>query len=211
MSAPTPALMVTGLGRCGSSLAMRMLLAGGLELVADGNGGSLYEVTIDPFTNPKEFRARLAPYLTGRAVKVLTPHRVRAAIPTPPGGWVAIYCSRGVNSQARSFEKNYRAAGYKVTRETAAKLRKSLRKEAPLTRAEVYRLSEKRVLDQRFQDVLHQPVETARKMAAFVLEHMGVELDVAEMALTVAERAVEVEHPEQEIVSGLKLAAESAS
>jgi hypothetical protein len=68
-------LLVTGLGRCGTTLVMRMLSAGGAPVV--GEASDFERFTVHDMADP----ALVAAEVRGRAVKVIEPHRMVKAHP----------------------------------------------------------------------------------------------------------------------------------
>ena len=89
-------VIVSGCSRCGSSLMMRMLEAGGIETHDEGNKVS-YECheAQEALING---RADFVGSLAGKAVKMLDPHRV--SFPPVPIAWV--WMSRNATEQAKS-------------------------------------------------------------------------------------------------------------
>ena len=93
---PAPALIVAGLGRCGTSLLCQMLDAAGVPTcgtypdfeVAELNRGRLTAARIDEHA--------------GQAFKVLDPHKVGI---DPSGRFVSIFLTRDRAEQARSIVK----------------------------------------------------------------------------------------------------------
>lgn len=93
-----PAIVVSGFGRCGSSLTMQMLAAGGIECVGQAPD---YEDERARFRITPEFIASCA----GKAVKILDPHRVGL-----PGDVRVIWLDRTTREQAASHAKFLHAA-----------------------------------------------------------------------------------------------------
>lgn len=63
-------IIVCGLGRCGTSLVMKMLHAGGMPVFAESSASFEHSYLRDP----REF-ALVEPQLQGKAAKILDPHR----------------------------------------------------------------------------------------------------------------------------------------
>ncbi|SFP62484.1 hypothetical protein [Sphingomonas rubra] len=117
-------IIVTGLGRCGTSLIMQMLAVGGLPMVG---------IYPDFESEAAEHERGAAPSLwlsrtAGRAVKVLDPHLV----PPPAGGaYRAIWLTRDLDQQAASQIKLIGAAPSRSMRRGTAQ---SLRRDEPRAR-----------------------------------------------------------------------------
>lgn len=114
-------VVVGGFARCGSSMLMRMLRAGGIPALADDQEGGLeYHEAVELPDN----HAWLAK-ADGMAVKVLDPHR--CVVPRQYDARF-ILMRRNVHEQALSQEKFLRTVlpGLPVERGYAARLAKSL-------------------------------------------------------------------------------------
>jgi hypothetical protein len=114
MSAPQ-IIMVAGLGRCGTSLALQMLAAGGVDCV--GPYPSFEDAEHDQLrrTAPAEWAARAA----GKAVKVLDPHRN----PPPIGpAYRVLWLFRDWADQARSQLKMVGAPQSRANRKRMERL-----------------------------------------------------------------------------------------
>lgn len=116
-----PVLAVCGFGRCGSSLLMQMLSAGGIE-------------TTGPYPSFEDYRSNFVSFdlpwfaeQRGRAVKILDPHKA----PSIDGvSHVAIWIDRDPGEQAKSFSKFLRATmAIDMTRVTRRRFEKSFRRE----------------------------------------------------------------------------------
>jgi hypothetical protein len=94
-----PVVIVCGLGRCGSTMAMRMLHRGGLDVITDEAVPIAYETKIT-LELPGNWEWLLD--CGGRAVKVLDPHRHQL----PP--WLPyrfVWMRRDFRQQARSSKR----------------------------------------------------------------------------------------------------------
>lgn len=164
-------VIVAGLGRCGSSLVMQMLDAGGLPVLGSYPD---YEPAI-----VKEVNERPAAWLeatAGRAVKALDPHRWRP----PPGDHRVIWLTRDVKQQARSGLKllggrTDREARRRMTAGLTVDYRHGFRAAAVLTPFPVLELS--------FETLIRNP-----RRAAGTLSFMLGGLDVERMVKQVRPR-----------------------
>lgn len=93
---PAPAVIVAGLGRCGTSLMCQMLEAGGLTVVGR------YPAFEEAAFNSGPIPAALIDAHAGQAFKVLDPHR---SLPDPDARFVSIFLTRDREEQARSIVK----------------------------------------------------------------------------------------------------------
>lgn len=99
MTSPAPLIIVTGLGRCGTSLLMHMLKAGGVPVT--GNYPD-FEVT------PAARRYVSAQWLNacaGSAVKVLDPHKHAWPLATLMPEVIVLWLDRDPKEQAQSQAK----------------------------------------------------------------------------------------------------------
>jgi hypothetical protein len=97
MNAPRPNIVVAGLARCGTSVTMQMLHAGGVPCIGEWPAfevGDVNGAPVDP-----AFMARYP----GHALKVLDPHRTK--LPPLASGGVLIWLDRDPVEQARSQAK----------------------------------------------------------------------------------------------------------
>lgn len=118
-----PVLVVCGFGRCGSSLMMQMLNAGGIST------SGRYPAFEDECANLAAFDiARLAE-MRGRAVKVLDPHEAPSMDHIPHA---AIWIDRNPKQQAKSFAKfSATVLGFHVDRGMRVACENSYRRERP--------------------------------------------------------------------------------
>lgn len=95
-----PITIITGMGRCGSSMVMQMLVAGGVEVTGDAVP-PLWE---DPRCAEMPVNHDMLQEARGRAVKILTPHRYD--LPTDAGhDYRWIWLDRNKREQERSQHK----------------------------------------------------------------------------------------------------------
>jgi hypothetical protein len=166
-------IVVSGFGRCGSSLVMQMLHAGGVPCLGD------YPAF--------DGRATVQP---GQAVKILDPHR---SAPTPyaiPPGARVIWLDRDPSDQARSIVKFTRMLmGVNYSRDQRRALVKQLlgdRRKAMLA------IGSRPLLVLSFDSLLANPNACARKLAEFV----GGEFDGGEFDVDAAARQVRPRSPD---------------
>lgn len=149
--------LVAGLGRCGTSLTMQMLAAGGAPVVGDYPA---YEDTRFGFDSPWATPWKDS---VGQVVKVLDPHRFEL-----PTEWPlrTIWLDRNLKEQARSQAKILRLlcgipAGRNDVRQIAAALSDS-------TREAIATLADRGPLMRlHFEDILDNPIGAAALMASF--------------------------------------------
>jgi len=166
-------VMVSGFGRCGSTMLMHMLRAGGLPF-ADG---------ADPHSGEHPGAAGAhAAAAPGRVVKILDPLG-SGHLPGP--GWQAIWLDRDPRWQAESMRKFLSALSRSrvSVRETRA-LRTSLERDRDPAVAALRATCPLLVVS--YDDTLRDPPLTARSLASF-LPWAG--LDVAAMAGAVHDRS----------------------
>lgn len=173
-----PVVIVAGLGRCGSSMVMQMLAAGGIPCVG---AAPAYE---DERTN-----TRLDPTwyasLAGHAVKLLDPHRLH--IPMEPKA-VAIRLERRSVEQAASMVKFLRSLGYPIGTSSRDRRRviQSIENDTAKARAALIARGIPRITLQ-FEEILARPREAANAIAALLQPHFpGLDLDA--MAAAVRQR-----------------------
>lgn len=153
-----PALLVAGLGRCGTSLLMQMLAGAGLPCVGEFPA---YEV---PELDHREPPLAWLEAQRGKAMKVLNPH-----LTTIPPEFEApvIWLDRNLRDQAKSQAKFACAmmgadpvSGVHLTRWT-----KGLRQER---RQALLALAGRPRLILRFELLIHDPSMASRQIAAFL-------------------------------------------
>lgn len=171
-------LVVAGIPRCGSTMMMRCLHAGGVEPYAD-NLASYETEKILGLPQDHEWLAEVE----GKSVKVLDPHRARL----PKGLPVAIvYMKRNPSAQAKSQAKLLRLVGrFEIYDGAFDKLRASIRVDTRKA-IKACRLRGP-TLVVRFETVLASPVETFERVAEFLAPN-GFEIDVLGAASQVVER-----------------------
>lgn len=174
-----PVYLVCGFGRCGTSLIMQMMQAGGIQCTGTY---PIFEATL-PQTIDRHWWAGQA----GKAVKILdllgTP-----SFQLPDGHYRAIWMDRNPVEQARSQSKFNRVFGlrlYTDTRRSRRGIQQQLIADRPKAIQALQRLCGELPLILRFEDVLADPAATARTLA----EWSGRPLDLADMVEQVAPRS----------------------
>lgn len=167
----TATVVVAGLGRCGSSLMMQMLHAGGMHCVGEA-----------PAFEDDRVRDRVAPAdieaWRGQAVKVLDPHRTGL-----PGDVRVIWLDRDPKQQADSQAKFLRIlGGITIDR---SKRRAAAAGLAVERSAAMRVIGGRPVLTIRFETLLADPQFTAEKVASFLTP---IPLDVGQMVAQVLPR-----------------------
>lgn len=166
-----PALLVAGLGRCGTTMTMTMLDAGGFPVTGPRPS---YEIS-ETFRADGFDRAWLRSQ-RGCAVKLIDPTRYalrESDFGAPP---VFILMERRPAQQARSQVKLLNAGmGGILARDTEKAMRRSIEQDGPRLRAKlghlgfVYRL--------QFEKVLADPTSAALRLARIVHRHWGLRFD----------------------------------
>ena len=173
-------VVVCGLGRCGSTLVMRMLQVGGYKLYY--SQPKTFE-TIDMFKlEGKDYDASWLDNAKGAAFKLLDPHVY--ALPKGPA-YKFIFISRNLREQAKSQVKLIK--GHVKERIGRAKTREI---ERVMDREEFMALKEIRSFKSvglfvSFESILNDPKAAAIRIAEFV----GADLDIMAMASAVVDRS----------------------
>ena len=172
-------ITVTGSTRCGSTMMMRMLAAGGLPVFADNTVSmetalALQLPTVTAWLHGCE----------GKAVKLLEP----LAFPPPSGyDYRFLLMLRDPLEQARSMRKFFNALheeGMAIPRSAVATIARGLREDIPQMRHFLQSLGS--VCDVRFEEVLRDPVQAAQHVAAYLGDCCV--LDAQAMAAVVVQR-----------------------
>lgn len=176
-----PVYLVCGFGRCGTSMVMQMLAAGGLPCTGTY---PIFEATLPTGADAAWWAAQ-----RGKAVKILdllgTP-----GFRLPAGYYRAIWMDRRPAEQARSQSKfnavfSPAEQRYIDTRANRRAIETALIRDRPKAIQALRRLCAEEPLILPFEDVLNAPDSTARRLA----EWTGRPLAVAAMAAQVAERS----------------------
>jgi hypothetical protein len=165
-------IIVSGFGRCGSSLVMQMLHAGGIAVTGQWPS---FEHPAGAIEGPLlSGKAAAAAQLEGHAIKVLDPHLGRL----PRGfDYRVIWCSRDFGQQAKSQIKLLRLwMGIAATREDCRRFERSYRADFPKAMAALRAAGVTEILQVQFEDTLAKPLDVARSLAAFCeLPHDAIE------------------------------------
>lgn len=169
-------VLVCGYGRCGSSMVMQMLAAGGLPCVGRAPA---YE---DQRAYGSHIDAAWMATLQGQAVKVLDPH---VSVPPPGLPYKVIWLDRLPKEQGKSQVKFLRLTMglHHLTRADVAHFAASYRADRPHVEA-VFRRLGAPVLRLRFEAILRNP----KRAALEIIGHLGTALDADAMAAAVIAR-----------------------
>lgn len=154
--------IVAGFGRCGSSLTMQMLAAGGLDMAGPWPS---YE---DPIANIggafMEGDKGACFVLEDKVVKVLDPHLGRL----PPWDYRVIWCKREYDQQGKSQAKFLRLmTGMPANRETARAFARSYQQDEPNALAALRAAGQRSFLCVYFETTLRYPERAAKSLADF--------------------------------------------
>lgn len=161
-----PIVAVTGLGRSGTSLMMRMLYAGGMNVFAE-------EYRTFEFNDCDKLE-RIIDHCTGKAVKMMCPHWWK-----PPTGYVYkfIWMKRDFKEQAKSQAKLQKYGktftGHvlperKVTRQHIRQYVKLFKKETEVALALLQSYPDSEVIKINFEDLIKDPLTQAKRVREFV-------------------------------------------
>jgi LPS sulfotransferase NodH len=175
--AEEPIVCVCGFGRCGSTLVMSMLDAGGFPVVSTTKWA--YE---HPEAERDPLRREWLEKCRGRAIKLLDPH-LHAL---PPGlSYCFVWLDRNVREQVKSALK-WRSKIMK--RPIFGGMARGLRKGLERDRSKAIRALEAHgtpILELRFEELLAEPARSAARLA----NHVGRDLDLEAMAGRVVARS----------------------
>lgn len=155
--------IVSGLGRCGSSLVMQMLAAGGHPVFEPEEAlPPAYEnVAALGLPQRHEFLQRAH----GTALKVLDPHKFR--LPAIHH-YRVIWCDRDPREQAKSQMKFLGAMfGVARSRDDRRAIERGLRRDRGACLALFLKMPRASLLVVRFEDLLSWPLAAAEKIARF--------------------------------------------
>ena len=163
-----PTLFVAGLGRCGTTMVMTMLDAGGFPVAGPR-----------PSYEPRDVWRAGRPDMdwlaaqAGRAVKWIDPTRhftLPGRMPVKP---VVILLERKPREQARSQLKLLGAQG--MGRHAEKAMERSIRRDSPVMRAQLRGSAFVHII--AFEDVLENPYWAARKLGRLVGYHFDRDFD----------------------------------
>jgi hypothetical protein len=188
-----PVILVEGFGRCGSSMVMQMLDAGGIAIIGKAPGYEDRRVLSPVFST----RAAFYGTCTGKAVKCLDPHH----FPPPPElNAVVIWLDRNTGEQAKSTIKfmNFLMPGCVIDcRSSRRKLAASYSQDrAPAQKSGLARTSPLKEI--RFEEIITDPIGAAIEIADFLEPSFG-SLDYEKMASVVIPRTTNCHHDLLEI------------
>lgn len=177
-----PVLIVAGHGRCGSSLTMQMLAAGGVPAVGEYPAFEPSEssaLDMDPIWLATQ---------AGRAVKILDPHLTSYRfIPQIPR--LVIWLDRDTKQQAKSIIKFGRAVqGLPFNNSDWKALAAGLKRDRTHAH-EALGMGQCSSLILTFENMIGWPMESAARMASFLAPHL--KLDVQRAASAVISRQPE--------------------
>ncbi len=177
-----PAIVVAGLGRCGTSLMMQMLYAGGVPCVGEWPA---FESSASMFGSfdPNAFAA-----LRGHAIKLIGPAEL------PIGDMpkhIVIWLDREPHEQAKSQLKLVSAmfGGVAANRRSIRSMVAGIRSGRPSNMAAVGAKSRCPTMLMSFERLLTQPVDAAHTIAAFLQWHGYQQLNVAAMRRQIRRRS----------------------
>jgi hypothetical protein len=169
---------VAGLGRCGSSLTMQMLAAGGLLCV-----GSFPDFEVDEVNNRPVDRAWFAAQ-DGKALKWLAPHETPVPHDVPKA---VIWLTRDHEQQARSQYKLLRSA-FTIVKPPSRRDVRAMASTLHADERRIWKSLERAPATFRFEELLRLPHHSAERIARFVATWGGPTLDVDAMAAAVIDR-----------------------
>lgn len=179
----TPVLFVAGLGRCGTTMMMTMLDAGGFPVTGPRPAYELSERWRGMRPDLDWLRTQ-----GGRAVKWLDPLRYPTLLGRLSPSPVVILMTRNARDQARSQVKLIEMTTPTMLGRRAEKaMERSIRQDLPVTRALV-RHGAATVHEFRFEDVLAAPLAAASRLGELVSEHFGALFDPGDAARFVIRR-----------------------
>lgn len=171
-------ICVAGLARCGSSLLMQQLHAGGLPCVGEPPAFEGYNTVLEEYG--------LDPAWEGCAVKVLLPHTLS---PFPRGRFLWFWLDRDRHAQALSHVKFCNLV-LGLPSEPTWEVERRLKEHRVLALKRVRRVGG-RLVKLSYEALKQQPRSTAESVAAEVQRALGAELDVDKMVSCVLDRWTE--------------------
>lgn len=162
-----PAIVIAGLGRCGSSLTMQMLQAGGIQCVGDWPD---FEDDRSGFPLDRPWFENLR----GVAVKRLDMHRD----PTMPREAIVIWLSRNSDQQAKSMLKILRSqfSGVADNRQARKAMSAGIEKDTAKSTITIIG-GTLPYIALGFEKLILEPAKTIAMMAVFLKFHGGYDLD----------------------------------
>lgn len=170
-----PVIVVAGLGRCGTSMLMQMLAAGGIACV--GEAPAYEDARTEASVEAGWFET-----LAGQAVKILDPHLV--GVPAAQWEAMVILLERRHSEQAKSMGKMLRLLeGLPIEKRHVTRIEKSLRIDSATVRSALSGLPQLRL---QFEEVLANPMAAATAIENFLAPCFVV--DTRRMAAAVRPR-----------------------
>lgn len=178
----TPSIIVSGLGRCGTSLVMQMLDSGGVLTTGQWPAYECAETMGDTATHHAWLRS-----IEGRAAKLLDPHRCSPPRDLPA---LVIWLDRDVDQQAQSQIK-FTEMLCGVSRPSRMRRRQLA---SLLTTERCAALAaldgpDRRRLMLRFEHLVEAPYEAAQMIAGFLKLQAEVQMDAARAAAVAIPRS----------------------
>ena len=174
--------LVTGLGRCGTSLAMQMLEAGGAPVVGKA---PWYE---PPPTVPENYSPKWLARQEGKFVKLINPKQFEY----PEAEYRILWLTRDPMQQVMSIIKLQIAQTNRRYTGTLEQGVANLKNNERGTRRFLERLGSG--MHMKFEDIIAEPMDAAERIA----RHFSLEAEIATMAAVVWDRntsvASEMEH-----------------
>lgn len=156
MTTPAPTIGVCGFGRCGSTMLMAMLAAGGMAPVDDSS-----DVSFEVMGGVDSLRTRPPAFFAGRAVKLLD-SITYYGLP-PAASWRFVWLDRNATEQAKSqVEFGRVVAGIAMAADAVERVAESYRRDRPRVLGELRKRGPVTVL--RYEDVLANPVKAAKRL-----------------------------------------------
>jgi len=176
-----PVLFIAGLGRCGTTMLMRMLDHGGIPVAGDRPA---YEPQEMMMSAPLYRRQLYVLDQLGKAVKWIGPMQAPLAWGSWTGGAVtSVLMRRDAEHQARSTAK---FVGQYASKAGIRAIAASIRSDQKQT--EAYLEAAGNVYSMSFESVLKEPAEAAAKLAQICKVALGLDLDTAAAAAAVIRR-----------------------
>lgn len=176
-------LVVSGFGRCGTSLVMQMLYDGGMPVYYDKAGSFETDKATQLPRNDKWLDD-----CKGKAVKILDLHRF---VPTPRFDYRFIWISRRPRDQAASTVKFWKATGNrfrKKDQELKTHLRVSYTRDMTICNDVMLALANRKLpLMLQFENIITNSLDSAGRISNFVEEP----LDIDKMKMAVLPRQPE--------------------
>lgn len=169
MSRPDGLILVSGLARCGTSLLMQMLSAGGWPVFDPA------ESMWPAFEHPGNMGRGAIPLDASGLLKWLMPD----VLPPPPRVRGSIFLSRNSKQQARSFMKLNAAMGISVKGARWREFAASLERDTPLALAALARSGP--VFAATFEELVTGPAQLLGRMATWFDSPIDVPVAVAQL------------------------------